>query len=120
MADLTTTSASGVQQGGTSNPQAVPGAQSIGGPSKQSGGVQPGTADSVLRSNGGVSLQSSALTTVSLDATASTAAQTSKVSAAKPANHHANGVFIVICIVLVLVAAGLFWGINRSAKSTTD
>ena len=120
MADLTTTPASGAQQGSTSNPQAVPTGQSIGGASKQSGGVQPGTARSVLTSNNGVSLQSSALTTVSLDTTASTKTQASSTAVTKPVNHHVNGALIVASIVLVLIAVGVFWAMSRSAKSTTD
>ncbi|HYH36224.1 MAG TPA: hypothetical protein VD706_01860 [Candidatus Saccharimonadales bacterium] len=120
MADLTATPATGAQQSSTSNPQTVPSGQSISGASNRSGGVQPGTATSVLTSNNGLSLELSPVTTVSLSKSAGTGAQSRTVSTPEPVKHQVNGTFIIIPIVLVVIAVGLFWSMSRSAKSTTN
>jgi hypothetical protein len=119
MADLTIAPATG-DQGTTQNPQTVPSAQTVGGASTKSGGVQPGTSRDVLTSQNGLSLQPSALTTVTLDTTASTGSQAQQAPTTQPAAHHVNPALFGISIALVLIAAGLFWVISRSAKSTTD
>ena len=120
MADLTTAPATG-SQSTTQNPQTVPSAQTIGGASKQSAGVQPGTATSLLNSQNGVSLSATPLTIVDLSNTEASTAITTKSDAAsiKP-THHVNTALIAISIGLVVVAIGLFWAIQRSAKSTTN
>jgi hypothetical protein len=119
MAELTTAPASG-DQGTTQNPQTVPSGQSVSGASTQSGGVQPGTAQAVLTSQDGLSLRASALTTVNLNTTASTESQTRPVSETQQSDHHINPALFAISITLVLIAIGLFWFINHSAKSTTN
>lgn len=102
-------------QATTQNPQTAP-TQTIGA-STQSGGVQPGTSTSLLTDSQGVSLQTRPLTTVSLAAGTS---QTSSTSAAKPAQHHVSPSLFIIPVVLVVIAAAMFWAMSRSAKSTTD
>lgn len=103
-------------QATTQNPQTAP-TQTIGASTK-SGGVQPGTATSLLTDSQGVSLQTRPLTTVSL--AAGTPSQTSSTTAAKPAQHHVTPALFIIPVVLCLVAAAMFWAMSRSAKSTTD
>ncbi len=120
MANLIIAPATG-DQGTTQNPQTVPTGETVGGASTQSGSVQPGTAKSILTSQNGESLSPSALTTVSLDAPAITQSQTiSPAGTAKPQPHHFNPALFAVSIALVLIAAGFFWAINRSAKTTTD
>jgi hypothetical protein len=120
MADLTIAPATGSQVT-TQNPQTVPTGQSVGGASTKSGGVQPGTARSVLTSQNGLSLGNSALTTVNLATGEASGTQAeSKAVAQQPAAHHVNGALVGISIVLILVAIVLFWAIGRSAKSTTN
>jgi hypothetical protein len=120
MADLTTAPAAG-NQGTTQNPQSAPSGQTISGASAQSGGVQPGTAKDVLTNQNGLSLHTTALTAVSLDqTTSSTGSQAQPAPAVQKPAHHINPALIGISIILIIVAIGLFWMINRSAKSTTN
>ncbi len=119
MADLNIAPATG-DQGTTQNPQTVPTAQTIGGASSQSGGVQPGTAQAVLTSQNGLSLQNSTLTTVDLVTGAGSGTQAQAKPVVKQPAHHINPVLFTISIVLVVIAIGLFLAISRSAKNTTD
>lgn len=114
---LTTGSATG-DQGTTQNPQTLP-AQTIGA-SSQTGAVQPGTSNNLLTSQNGLSLSSSSLTAVSLNPGAATASQTQTAPVTKTSSHHINPAFFAVSAILVLIAIGLFWGISRSAKSTTN
>lgn len=114
---LSAASATGGQQGSTQNPQTVP-AKTLGN-TAQAGGVQPGTSSSVLTSNSGQSLSPVAVTAVSLNGATSTG-QVQAAPARRAPQHHVSAATLVIPIVLVLLAVVLFWGINRSAKSTTN
>lgn len=116
MAQLTTGATSGAQTT-TQSPQAVP-AQTVGGASKQSGSVQPGTTATLLTSQQGISLNAVAPTTVSL--TASTQSQASSAAAQPAVRHHTNSAIFIVPVILCLVAIGFFWVITRSAKNTTD
>lgn len=119
MAGLNITPATQDQaQANTQNPQSVPSGTNVGGASTQSGGVQPGTSKSILTSDNGLSLTPSAVTTVDLNATSSATSQPTADPVA--ASHHINPALLGISIALVVLAIGLFWGISRSAKSTTD
>lgn len=111
---------SGGQQTATGNPQTVPTATP--GSPAQSRSVQPGTSDSLLESQQGISLGNQSLTTVSLDGNPSqarTVTSTRKDPAAKPV-HHVNAAWLSLPVLLVLVAAAMFWSMARSAKSTTN
>lgn len=116
---LSITSSDG-QQNVTSNPQTAPVAAP--GAAAKSGSVQPGTADSLLKSQQGIGLGSTTLTTVQLDgnpAQVRTQTQSQAKSDTKP-SHHVDAVWLIIPVIFVLVAAGMFWYISRSAKSTTN
>lgn len=104
------------QQTTTSNPQTLP-TQTIGASAK-SGGVQPGTAASLLNSQQGVSLGNPDLTTVNLGPATQTQTAASP-RPAQPARHSINATWLGIPVILVLVAVGTFWIMHRSAKSTT-
>ena len=106
------------QQNATQNPQTVPSAP---GASTRSGGVQPGTATSLLTSTQGETLHPQTLTTVSLASDPRTVrTTTSSVQPAPPQAHKVNAVWVAIPLVICLVAVVVFWAMSRSAKSTTN
>ncbi len=110
---LTTVPGSGTQTT-TQTPQAA--TNQTGSLAAKSGAVQPGTASSVLTSsNGGIALQSTPLTTVSLSAITSQAPAPVTV----PAKHHLNPVLMGVSVLLCLIAVAMFWATMRSAKNTT-
>ncbi len=107
---LSTSPGSGTQ-GTTQNPQvsAAPASNAA-----QTSSVQPGTANSLLTSTGGVPLQVSPVTTVSLNNVAATQV------APRPVQHHISPVLAVLPAGLFVVAIVMFWAINRSTKITTN
>jgi hypothetical protein len=118
MATLTTTSGSGTQST-TQTPQSA-GQEATGG--TQSSNVQPGTATALLNSSGGVPLGGTVLTTVSLNRAtpAAAPATVSSVSqAGSPPKHHVNTALFGFSVLLLVVAAVLFWTAGRSVKNTT-
>jgi len=117
MAGLTVGQPAGAQAA-TQNPQSIP-TQSIGA-SAQSGGVQPGTASSLLSSGNGSALHGTALTTVSFGSTIAGTQTSNKTSNSAPASHHVNALVFIIPALFCVIAIGLFWQMTRSAKSTTD
>jgi hypothetical protein len=119
MAELNVAPATG-EHYTTQNPQTVP--TGTPGSPAQSGSVQPGTSDNLLKSEQGISLNNTALTTVKLDGDPSQI-RTQKQAVSKPAAqpaHHVNAAWLVIPVIFVLVAAGMFVVMSRSAKSTTN
>ncbi|HEX4775054.1 MAG TPA: hypothetical protein VH234_06075 [Candidatus Saccharimonadales bacterium] len=100
----------------TQSPQSAVGS-SVGG--AQTGGVQSGTPNNLLTSSNGISLSSTALTTVSLNPGTTTATSTTTVPLASPAKHHINSVLLGFSGLLIVVAIVLFWVASRSVKSTT-
>lgn len=114
---LSITAADG-QQTTTQNPQSVP-AQSIGA-SNSSGGVQPGTASSLLTDKQGVTLHSQALTSVSLIDNGTRTETHPASQAPVPPRHHVNAALFIIPVALCVIAVAMFWIVHSSAKSTTD
>lgn len=113
MADnsLTTTSGTGTQAT-TQSPQAA-GAANAGGTASSK--VQSGTAENVLRSNDGVQLKPTPVTTINLNRTATgTTAQPTTSS-----KHHIHPVLGIFSVTLFVLAIVLFWATGRSAKNTT-
>ncbi|MGH7192307.1 MAG: hypothetical protein ACREJM_02095 [Candidatus Saccharimonadales bacterium] len=106
-------------QNTTQNPQTVP-TQTLGGASAKSGGVQPGTAASLLTSSQGEYMGSPAITTVSLGAAGQTQAATQAPSDTTKPVHHTSAAWFVVPVALCLVAVVMFWTMTRTAKSTTD
>lgn len=117
MADgLTATSSSG-QQTTTGNPQIAP--PQSGGPSTESGGIQPGTTSSLLTgTTAGLPLNTAQpLTTVDLSATSTTTTS----SVAPPAkDHQVSPGLIGLTIALFALAIIAFWVTSRTAKTTTN
>jgi hypothetical protein len=114
---LTATSGSGTQ-GTDQNPQA---SVASGTPTAQAGSVQPGTATSLLTGGTtGVALQTTPLSTVSLDNTTAQTQTAPRTAQALPARHHINPVLLSLSVVLCLIAIALFWFTTRTAKNTTD
>lgn len=112
---LTTGTGSGVQST-TQTPQSA-GQGATGG--TQSSNVQPGTATALLSSPGGLPLQGTKLTTVSLNA--ATPATVASVSpATSPPKHHVNTALFGFSALLLAVAVVLFWATSRSVKNTTQ
>jgi hypothetical protein len=115
MADQLTTStgaSSGVQST-TQSPQSAGQPASVG---TQASGVQPGTASTLLNSQGGLPLHGTALSTVNLNATSGvTAAPTSS-----PAKHHTNPVLFGLSALFLVAAVVLFWAVGHSVKNTTQ
>jgi hypothetical protein len=107
---LNTTSGSGTQAT-TQSPQSAGAATAT----TNSNAVQPGTASDLLRSNNGVELKSTPLTTVSLGAKSSTSTAQPPVTN----QHHINPVLGVFSVALFILAIVLFWLTSRSAKNTT-
>lgn len=118
MADtqLTTTGSGSGAQAATQSPQSVGQSPSSG---AQASSVQPGTATSLLNGQSGVTLRTTALSTVNLDGgnAASTAAS---LPANPPAKHHANPALFGFSGLLLVVAVVLFWTTSRSVKNTTQ
>lgn len=116
---LNITSSDG-QQTTISNPQSAP-AGTPGTPAA-SGAVQPGTADTLLKSQQGVDLGNPALTTVTLNGDPSQLRTQTQSAAGTPAQpqHHVSAAWLAIPVIFVLVAAGMFVAMSRSAKSTTN
>ena len=110
---LNTTTGTGTQAS-TGTPQTVGEANTT----AQSGSVQPGTANSLLTSNQGVSLNANALTTVDLTGTKTS---TATVSTTPPTTqkHDINPVALGFCALLFIVAILMFVFTSRSAKNTT-
>src|SRR4051812_46700489 len=79
----------------------------------QSSRVQPGTPTNALTSGNGVSLTSTPLTTVNLNA--ATAAST-QPTAQTPPQHHFNPLLFILVVVLVVAAIGFFWATFQSGK----
>jgi hypothetical protein len=75
--------------------------------------IQPGTAASTLTSTGGITLQQTALSTVSLG-TAS-----ANVSVAQPVHHKINAGLLGFSLTLLVFAIALFWYTGRAEKNTT-
>jgi len=119
MALSTSTNGSIGSQSNTQNPQTA--IQPVSAATK-SGSVQPGTANSLLTSQqGGVPLQTTVLSTVSLNPSAlQTAVPTTGTASSPPKQHHVSYVLLGFPVVLILVAVILFWTIRRSVKSTTE
>lgn len=116
MADgLTATSSSG-QQTTTGNPQIAP--PQSGGPSTESGGIQPGTTSNLLTNSGGLPLNTAQpLTTVDLSATSTSTTATTSPPAK---DHQISPGLIGLTIALFALAIIAFWVTNRSAKTTTN
>jgi hypothetical protein len=110
---LATTSNAG-EQTATQSPQASVGSAPA---TAQAGSVQPGTAASVLTSQGGQQLTPTSLPTVSLGT--STGTRTTATTQPVAQKHHVNPTLAGFAILLLLVAAVLFWTTSRSVKSTT-
>lgn len=117
MAGLTITPATG-NQTTTQNPQTVP-TQTVGAPTKSSG-VQPGTATALLTSQQGVDLGNAAVTTVNLNPTTPATISQTGQTPAPATTHSVHAVWLTIPAVLCLIAVGVFWAMQRSAKSTTN
>jgi hypothetical protein len=114
MALMTSTSLAPVQTS-TQSPQAA--TMSNFGASQSSGGVQPGTAATLLNSSQGIKLADTALPAINLGT--STAA-TSSASPSKNSNqHHINGPLLGFAGLLIVVALVLFWTASHSIKNTT-
>jgi hypothetical protein len=94
----------------TQDPQAN--VQSLSG-GTQSSNVQPGTTNSLLRGDSGITLHTTQLSTVSL------APSDTKAASGSVAGHHANPVLLSVAIILCLVAVILFRFAGRSVKTTT-
>lgn len=113
---LTASSGSGTQSA-TQSPQTA------GQPSTaaaQTSNVQPGTATDLLRSQSGVQLQDTALSTVSLSTQTTSSSTTSAAPATQQPKHHVNAVLFALPVLLVLLAVIFFWLTSRSVKSTTE
>ncbi len=109
---LSTTTNSGAQTGAQGNLTQPATQGGISGTS--TGAVQTGTADSLLTSNNGISLNNTPVTTVSL--TGSTQSQSPRQDTAA---HHMNYALLGFSILLFVVAVGLFWATGRTEKNTT-
>jgi hypothetical protein len=103
------------QQSNTQNPQTA-GQSNL--PGSQTGGVQPGTSQNLLESQGTIPLGNQQLTTVNLNPVTAASVQPQPQPKA-PVEHHLNHGLILLTIVLLLVAAASTALINRSAKNTT-
>jgi hypothetical protein len=75
-----------------------------------SGNVQPGTANSALQSNQGISLTPTPVSTVNLSGS------TGQVSTALPKQQHLNPVLVGLTLALLVVAVVLFWAVSASGK----
>lgn len=106
------TSPGGGSQTTTQSPQTAGSTGNGGGISSE---VQPGTASDLLKSQNGIQLKDTPLTTVSL-APASSSAQTAAV---ETHHHHINPALGAFSITLFVVAVVLFWLTSKSAKTTT-
>lgn len=105
----------GDSQVNTSNPQSVPGAS--GGPSTNSGNVQPGTTNTLLEAKaGGVALGNQNLTTVNLNPVTSSPVGPPIVVK----THHASPAMVGLVIGLFVLAIVAFVITQKSAKSTTN
>jgi hypothetical protein len=111
---LTATTGSGAQTN-TASPQSVGQSVATG---AQSSSVQPGTATSLLNGEGGVSLHSTALSTVNLDSPGAAPASIANQATPKP-QHHVDSALLGFPALLVVVAIVLFWAVSRSGKTTT-
>jgi hypothetical protein len=109
---LTTISGTG-NQAATQSPQSAGDANPGG---TNSSRVQPGTASDLLRSQNGVKLNPTPLTTVNLNSTGSGTTQPS----ATGNQHHINPVLGAFSIALFVLAIVLFWMTSRSVKNTTN
>jgi hypothetical protein len=105
-------------QASTQTPQASVGPS---GAATTSGGVQPGTASSLLTTSSatGISLKSQVLPTVTVSGTSTGSLQAADTKTT-PAKHHANVVLVGIAVVLLVAAVAFFWTTARSAKNTTE
>ena len=112
---LTTGTGSGVQSTAQTPQSASQG--TTGG--TQSSSVQPGTATALLSSPGGLPLQGTKLTTVSLNAATPATVASVSPAAALP-KHHVNTALFGFSALLLVVAIVLFWTANRSVKNTTQ
>lgn len=115
MADTTLNTTSGTgNQATTQSPQV---AGSSGTTGAKASSVQPGTASDLLRSQQGIQLKDTPVTTVNLsEATSSGTVQ--QTPATK--HHHINPALGAFSIALFVLAIVLFWITSRTAKSTTD
>jgi len=114
--DLTTAgSGSGGAQTATGDPQNSVQSDQLPGQTNQS--VQSGTANSLLTSTQGISLQNLAVPTVGLGTTTATSTPKANTSTTK---HTVHPGFVAVAILLFAIAIGSFWSISRSEKNTTN
>jgi hypothetical protein len=109
---LTTGQGSGTQAA-TGNPQTITPTNTT----ALASSVQPGIASSLLRSQGGIPLSSTALPTVSLG---SVSQQTQTQPVQPLPAHHINTTYLIAPGLLFVIAIIAFWLTSRSVKSTTD
>jgi hypothetical protein len=118
MADQLTTGQGSGTQATTGNPQTITPVNSS---QTQTNSVQPNAGDNLLKSQGGISLNPTALQTIALGE-ASSQSQTVKTTPTTPSatKHHLDATYLVIPGLLIVLAIIAFWLTNRSVKNTTD
>jgi hypothetical protein len=114
---LTTTNAPSSDQANTQDPQSAPSATSSFGASQTSGGVQPGTAESLLSSQNGITLSSTSLPGVNLSTVS--ASQSTATNPSAQAKHHVSAPLLIFAVLLIAAAGVMFWATSRSVKNTT-
>ena len=114
MADQLSTGQGSGTQAATANPQTL-----ASGSATQTNSVQPTTSGNLLKSQGGIPLDSTVLPTVDLSAV-SQQGQTQAASTTPAAPRHINTTYLVFPVLLFVIAVVAFWLTNRSVKNTTQ
>jgi len=112
--NASSSSGSSASQAATQTPQGA--TASNFGASQSSGGVQPGTAQALLSSQNGVKLSGTALSTVNLGTASTSTVHSNPGTAVK---HHVSAPLLGFALLLIVVAAVMFYFVGRSVKTTT-
>lgn len=80
--------------------------------------IQPVDSQSLLSNSGGISLNNTQVTKVSVPTQGSFISNPKPLS--KPTNQHINFGLLFIPIILVVIAAIAIWQIQKTAKNTTE